>query len=277
MLERTDRLALAVADATAAAEDFASIFDTQITDVALDAETVSTRTTLQWGQDQVELLEPTGDGPVANFLSSGRSGIFAGGFSLSDPEVLAQHLEGNGVRVRQQGDGRYLILPEDLHGTGVILSKRESRDRVGLNDKIWQITYAVAELGDAVTRYTDLFGLEDCYTNIYTSDHFGYEGAITWFEARDGGLLDSLEYLEPNDPGKAVARFLRRNESGIYMASIESNDIPAIRERVIGNGSEDGSGWQGAEFGGFIHPKRLHGLLLGLVSYENWNANRPLP
>jgi hypothetical protein len=29
--------------------------------------------------------------------------------------------------------------------------------------------------------------------------------------------------------------------------------------------------------GGFIHPLRTHGLLLGMTTYEIWNANRPLP
>jgi hypothetical protein len=131
----------------------------------------------------------------------------------------------------------------------------------------------MVELGPAVAHYTDLFGLHDDYTNYYTSDQFGYAGAITWFDARDGDLLDSLEYLEPNDPAKAVARFVQRNSTGIYMASIETDAIPEIKQRVTATGS----GWQGTDFGGFIHPKRLHGLLLGLVSYENWNARRPLP
>ena len=137
----------------------------------------------------------------------------------------------------------------------------------------WQITYAGPSLQKMVDRYVELFDLGGDFTNIYTNDHFGYEGGITWFDARDGGLLDSLEYLEPNDPAKAVARFVRRNGSGIYMASIETDDIPEIRQRV----TSTGDGWQGADFGGFIHPSRLHGLLLGLVTYERWNATRPLP
>ena len=72
---------------------------------------------------------------------------------------------------------------------------------------------------------------------------------------------------------KNVARFVERNGNGIYMASIESDDIPAIQERVTATGD----GWQGTDFGGFIHPKRLHGLLLGLVSFDHWNSQRPLP
>ena len=272
MLETIDRLALAVPDAGVAAEDFAAIFDTEIVSIQPDAQVGAMRTTLQWGRDQLELLEPTGDGAVARFLQAGRRGIFAGGFAMVNPSALAVRLQDQ-LTLREQVGGRFLILPEDLGGIGVILSPRVQSERVGLNDKIWQLTYAVPELASAVARYTELFGLHDDYTNYYTSDTFGYEGAITWFDARDGGLLDSLEYLEPNDPAKAVARFVRRNGTGIYMASIETDAIPEIKARVTATGN----GWQGTDFGGFIHPKRLHGLLLALVRYEDWNARRPLP
>ena len=273
MLERTDRVCLAVPDAARAAEDFATIFDTTVVDISLDKTTNATRTTLQWGQDQVELFEPRGDGSVAEFLNGGRSGLFAGGFASADPGAIATRLQEHGVTVHQQGAARFMVLPGELDGTGLVLTKVEPRERVGLNDKIWQITFAVPDLKAAVAHYSSLFGLEETFSNYYTSDNFGYEGAITWFDAREGGLLDSLEYLEPNDDNKAVARFIRRNGSGIYMASVETDDIPAIRERV----TSTGDGWQGTDFGGFIHPRRLHGLLLGLVTYRSWDARRPLP
>lgn len=273
MLERTDRLVLAVPAADEAVASFAAIFDTAVVDDVRDDAAVARRVTLQWGRDQLELYEPAGAGPVARFLGTGRTGVFAGGVSLADPAALAARLQDRGVKVHARDDGAFVVFPEDLDGTGVVISKRVERERVGLNDKIWQITYAVPSLRDAVDRYSALFGVEECFTNYYDSEQYGYHGAITWFDARDGGLLDSLEYLEPNDPTKSVARFVARNRNGIYMVSIETDDIPAIRQRV----DQAGPGWQGTDFGGFIHPRRTHGLLLGLVSYENWNARRPLP
>ena len=273
MLERTDRLALAVANADTAVETYREIFDCEVVGDQLDEQACARRVTLQWGRDQLELMQPAGAGPVSDFLHSERSGVFAGGFSLADPAALAGRLEGKGVRVHEQAQDRFVVFPEDLDGTGVILSKRVERERVGLSDKIWQITYALPNLQEGLVRYIDLFGLGDLYTNQYESGEYGYLGAITWFEARDGGLLDSLEYLEPNDADKAVARFLRRNKRGIYMASIETDAIPTIKERVTASGA----GWTGAGFGGFIHPRRLHGLLVGLVTYQDWNKTRPLP
>lgn len=273
MLECTDRLALAVVEAAPAVETFRQLFDCEVVGDVADREAGARRVTLQWGRDQLELLEPSGKGPVADFLGAGRRGVFAGGFSLADPAALATRLEREGVRVHGQERDRFAVFPSDLHGTGVILSRRAERERVGLNDRIWQITYAVEKLEDALREYSRLFGIGDCFTNRYVSDLYGYLGAITWFDARDGGRLDSLEYLEPQDPGKAVARFVRRNGNGIYMASIETDDIPRIRERV----TSTGPGWDGTDFGGFIHPRRLHGLLVGLVGYRDWNARRPLP
>lgn len=273
MLERTDRLALAVEDADAACASFAEIFDTEVVGDEADPLAVARRVSLQWGRDQLELYEPTGAGPVARFIEAGRSGVFAGGFAGPDPSRIAEKLQSSGIEVHQQGDDRFVVFPEDLGGTGVILSKLESRPRVGLNDKIWQITYAVPDLKEGVERYSPLFGLEEVFTNYYKSELYGYDGAITWFDARDGGVLDSLEYLEPTDPKAAVARFVKRNGTGIYMASIETDEIPAIKERV----TSTGPGWTGTDFGGFIHPRRLHGLLVGLVTYADWNSRRPLP
>jgi hypothetical protein len=128
-------------------------------------------------------------------------------------------------------------------------------------------------LRDSLNMYSHLLKLEDAFTNTYESESYGYYGAITWFDARDGGRLDSLEYLEPKQPNTAVDRFVKRNANGIYMASIETDDVAQIMERVTGSGT----GWTGTEFGGFIHPKRLHGLLVGLVTYDDWNSKRPLP
>jgi hypothetical protein len=273
LLERTDRIGLVVPDADAAAETYRRIFDSTIAGVEIDRIAGARRVTLQWGQDQVELYQPRGDGGAADFVARGRRGLFTGGFALADPAAAATRLERQGVRVHQESADRYVILPEDLDGTGVVLSRRVERERVGLNDKIWQITYAVPNLHEAVTRYSLLLGIEDDFTNYYHSSHFGYDGAITWFEARDGGLLDSLEYLEPTDPSAAVARFVARCGAGIYMCSIESDAIPEIRRRI----EAGGPGWDGDRAAAFIHPRRLHGLLVGLVEYGAWNARRPLP
>jgi hypothetical protein len=57
------------------------------------------------------------------------------------------------------------------------------------------------------------------------------------------------------------------------MCSIESDAIPEIQRRV----EAAGPGWDGTRAAAFIHPRRLHGMLVGLVRFDDWNARRPLP
>ena len=278
MLEQTDRLALAVPDAEQAASGLNAIFDSVVVDDTLDSDANARRLTLQWGCDQLELYEPKGPGPVADFIDGGKRGLFAGGFALPDPSIVAARIEQAGIRVTQQGD-RFVVYPQDLRGTGVILSPTvPERERAGLMDKIWQITYTIPDLDEGVAFYSDLLGLEDKLTNLYTSEVWGYHAAITWFEARKGAGLDSLEYLEPYEHEKSAGRFLKRTDGigGIYMASVHTDDLPAIRERVMSTGG----GWDGSPTGtsiGFIHPRRTAGLLLAVCNYDEFDARRPTP
>jgi len=101
---------------------------------------------------------------------------------------------------------------------------------------------------------------------------FGYDAGVSWFDARDGAPLDSLEYLEPTNQDAAVARFVQRNGQGIYMCAIQTEDIPEIRQRV----EAGGPGWTHADIGGYIHPSRLGGMLLGICYFDKYNATRPL-
>ncbi len=268
MPEVNDRITLAVPDADLVAESFKSIFDTEVVDDCPDEIAAARRVTLQWGHDQLELLEPRGEGSVAKFLEGGRGGIFAGGFSLDDPGALADHIQKRGIPVYEQGPDRFLILPEDCRGTGIILSKKVEHERVGLSDRIWQVTYAAPSLDDMVEYYCGLLNMKGLHTSIYHSETFGYNGGITWFEeVKQGNPLDSVEYLEPTDDQAAVARFVKRKNSGVYMCAIQTDDIPEIRKRV----ESTGPGWtESPELGGYIHPARLGGMLLGLLYFDKY-------
>jgi hypothetical protein len=277
MLEQTDRLALAVPNVDEAAAGLNAIFDSVIVEDTVDTDANARRVTLQWGHDQLELYEPKGPGPVADFVAGGKRGLFAGGFALADPGAVAARIEQAGIKVTQQGD-RFVVYPEDLRGTGVILSPIAERERVGLMDKIWQITYTVPDLDESVAFYSDLLGVEEKLTNRYTSSVWAYHAAVTWFDARKGARLDSLEYLDPFEHDKAAGRFLARTDGigGIYMASVHTDDLPLIRERVMSTGG----GWEAspnAVSTGFIHPRRTFGLLLAVMYYHEFDARRPTP
>lgn len=277
MLQQTDRLALAVPNADQAASGLNAIFDSVVVADTVDTDANARRITLQWGCDQLELFEPKGPGPVADFVENGKIGLFAGGFALDDPASVAARIEQAGIRVTQQGD-RFVVYPQDLRGTGVILSPTAKREeRVGLMDKIWQITYTVPDLDESVAFYSNLFGVENDLTNLYTSEVWGYHAAITWFEAKKGAPLDSLEYLDPYQHEKAAGRFLAKTNGigGIYMSTAHTPDLPEIKARV----EATGGGWEGAPKGslGFIHPRRTFGLLLGITYFDSIDGRRPTP
>ncbi|PZC44393.1 MAG: hypothetical protein DK306_001857 [Chloroflexi bacterium] len=277
MLRRTDRLALAVPDRHVAAEAFAQLYDAAPVDDAMDPVFNAHRLTLGWGQDQLELLEPAGDGPVQAFLAENRRGIFAGGVAADDPAAVAAGMQTMGVRVQADGPDRFAVTPQDGNGVAIIISKHAEREIVGLDTKLWQITYAVPDLEPAIAHYLPLLGMDAMYTYRYASERFGYDGAITWFDSARDGLLDSLEYLDANDPEKAVARFLAKVGQGIYMASIETGPgaLDELRTRV----TSTGPGWDGStdDILGFIHPLRQHGLLLAAVDSAAWHERRLLP
>ena len=277
MLQQTDRLALAVPDAEQTAADFGAIFDSAVVDDSIDQDVNARRLTLQWGHDQLELFEPKGPGVVADFIQAGKRGPFAGGYALEDPGAAAARIEKTGVPVTQQGD-RFMIFPQDLNGAGVILSPVREHEKVGLNDRIWQISYTVPSLERAIAFYNELFGLDQTLTSYYTSEVWGYRGAITWFHPRKGAGLDSMEFLDPYDHDKAAGRFLARTQGqgGIYMTCVHSESLSTIRERV----ESTGGGWAASPnkvSTGFIHPRRTSGLLIAVCKYEEFDQRRPTP
>ena len=96
MLERVGRMQLAVRDREEAAAVFAAILGAQT--VREDAVRClgAARTTVRAGSVEFELLQPSGDGAVADHLSERPEGIFAGGFGSRDLNALAGHLASRG-------------------------------------------------------------------------------------------------------------------------------------------------------------------------------------
>ena len=92
MLQQTDRLALAVPDAEKSAADLNAIFDSVVIDDSIDNDAHARRITLQWGYDQLELFEPIGDGPVAEFINEGKRGLLPVVSLSMTPQASLQEL-----------------------------------------------------------------------------------------------------------------------------------------------------------------------------------------
>src|SRR3990172_9048853 len=103
MLQRVDRMQLAVRDREAAAGTFAEILGAEKVREDSVKALKAHRTVVQAGESEFELLQPAGDGPVAQYLEERPEGIFAAGFSTADPDAQARLLDAKGVRYEQEG------------------------------------------------------------------------------------------------------------------------------------------------------------------------------
>ena len=292
MVEHTDRIALAVKDRKEAAKTYERFFDAKVIDDVDDKLLGARRLTMQWGRDIIELLEPTGDsGPVGEFLREGKRGVFFGGYSLAEPAKLAAHLENQGIKVHEQGADRFVVLPRDIYGTGLILSKSVERERVGLMDSIFQVTYVVKNQLEAKEKYTKIFKLEDRYTRFVASQRYGYMQCNIWLDpqfknTKTDGRIDGIEILEGvpyKDPvnsrlgpdnieeSQAVVRFTERNGEGIYLICVITDDAREIIQRIMPSSQRP----LDHAFRDFIHPRHLHGLFLMITTYDVWNQPKP--
>ena len=93
MLKRVDRVQIAVGNAASAAQVIGKIFGAEALRQDEVAVLGARRVTVQAGTSIIELLEPSGSGPVADFVSRWGSGLFAAGLSVADVDATAKRLE----------------------------------------------------------------------------------------------------------------------------------------------------------------------------------------
>ena len=97
------------------------------------------------------------------------------------------------------------------------------------------------------------------------SDRFGYVGTLTLFDPPN--RLDRIELSQVTDEVHAMGRFAKKWGDSLYMCYVEVHDWPAVRSRLLDAGARytpRGSDPASDPDGGWVHPKELHGLLLGI-------------
>ncbi len=262
MLERVDRVQLAVRDRTAAADTYASLLGA----VTVREDRVSAlnvrRTVLQAGESEFELLEPIGAGAVAAFIERWGEGLFAAGFSTADIDALAARLDAERVRYTSEGD-QLFVSGDQTFGMPVVVSPTARRERVGLITWLYEVTNVVADWQAAAQRYTRMFGLDPSRFCPIDSPQWGYRGVLTLFDPPN--RLDRIEITQTYDAEKAMARFHARRGDSLYMCFAETDDAPAIERRLQERGLRytHTNPADPAE-GLFIHPTALHGMLMGI-------------
>jgi hypothetical protein len=262
MLERVDRMQLAVRDRAVAAETFSDVLEAEKVREDNVGLLAARRTVVHTGESEFELLEPSGDGPVAEHLERWGEGIFAGGFSTADVSRLAGRLSEKGVACQVEGE-QIFIEPDQTKGMRMVISPAVERERVGLISFLYEVTNIVSDHGEAAAFYAGTFGLDSARFCPIKSDQYGYDGALTLFDPP--ARLDRIELTQITDEALAMGRFFTRRGESIYMCYVETEDVAAIRDRLEARGGRysDRSGDPNPD-GLFVHPTALHGMLMGV-------------
>lgn len=280
MLDRCDRVQLAVGDAAAAARRFGALLGAEIARVEPSRALAARRTVLALGESEIELCEPDGAGPAADFLSAHGEGPIGAGYSAPDLAGLARRLDGLGVACVRDG-AQIRPDPAAIFGFPVVLSPSAARPRIGPVSFLYETTHVLGtDWRRVAAAHAGLFGLDPTRFSAIGSARFGYEGTLTLFDPPN--RLDRIELSQATDPAGAMGRFVRRRGDALYMAYVETHDWPAIRGRLDAAGAR----WtpRGRDparelDGGWIHPRELHGLLLGVsrtgLAWE-WSGRKDL-
>ncbi|MBI4515607.1 MAG: VOC family protein [Deltaproteobacteria bacterium] len=259
MLTRVDRVQLVVADRRAAADAFARLLRTEVVREDRLGLLAARRCVLQLGTSNVELLEPDGTGPAADFLSHTKGGLFAAGFATADLEQLHAHLCARGVTPAEEG-GQLFLAPEVLRlpGLRAVISAESNPPAVGLAQRLYEVTHLVPDFATIVQEAAANFGLATEHFAPIRSEQFGYEGVLTLFHP---DRLDRIEMVTPNDLTKTMGRFFTKRGPSLYMCFAEAADLAPIVARLREQAPHD---WTGAPDTLFIHPRALGGMMLGV-------------
>ena len=122
---------------------------------------------------------------------------------------------------------------------------------------------AVPDLDEAITFYSDTFGLRAVHTE--TNEEQGVREAM--LAVGDSGSF--LQLLAPLTPDSAIARFLERSGPGIQQLAYRVKDIEAVSAALRSKGlrllyDEPRRGTSDSRIN-FVHPKDAGGILVELV------------
>ncbi len=263
MLEHVDRMQIAVRDREAAAATFAHVFDAQTVSDDTVMHLNAKRRIVHAGTSEFELLEPAGDGPVADYLSSWGEGLFAAGFSTNDVNALAQRLSSKGVAYTEE-HGQLHIAPDQTPGLPMVISQEVARPMVGRMRYLYEATNLIKDHVAAADFYADRFGLDASKFVPIASRQYGYAGQLTMFHQPE--RLDRIELSGITDDTRPMGRFMtRRGGETLYMCYIEAEDIAPIVQQLDAKGMRyAGRDPQSQNPEGiFLHPATLHGVLMG--------------
>jgi len=265
MLDRCDRVQIAVQDGVKAAERFCRLLGGEIARRDYSRHLNAKRTILAVGESEFELCEPDGAGFAQGFLSRRGEGLMTAGYCAADLDGLVRRWEGLGVAYDADGEQLYLA-PSVTFGLPMVISESTYRSRVGPVSFLYETTNTLlSDWRRVAAVYAGLFGLDPARFSEIGSERFGYVGTLTLFDPPN--RLDRIELSQVTDDVNAMGRFAKKWGDSLYMCYVEAHDWPAVRGRLLeadARYTPRGSDPATDPDGGWVHPKELHGLLLGI-------------
>lgn len=266
MLERVDRMQLAVTDRRLAAARFNTLLGAEVVGEHRDDRWGAAVTVLAMGESELDLCEPDGAGAAADFVGRFGEGLLGVGCTTPEPEALARRVEEHGVAADRLPGDRFAVDGDALYGIPLVVGPVVARPPVGLVRFFYEATNALlSDWRDVARRWTALFGLDESRFSPIASKRFGYTGTLTLFDPP--ARLDRIELSQITDAGGAMGRFAARRGDSLYMCYVEADDVEVIRDRLLEHGARftprDGEA-KTERSGLWVHPRDLHGMLLGV-------------
>ncbi len=221
------------------------------------------------GDAWVQLLQPLEDGPVERFLQQHGQGIYGLGVevaSLADSRLRVEQC-GRQAHPLRLGENELLCLKrEQLPGLTIWITETgsgpEPADTVSPYLGIWQATNLVEDRDAAAVAYEGLFGRSQ-RDESFRQDTYGYLGRSLYYGVSPGA--DSLEIAQVHQAKTAMGRFWQRHGPSLYMITIDTDDMTAVRSGLDARGvryaSEPGAGYNVA----YVHPSALTGCFVGII------------
>jgi hypothetical protein len=255
VLTRIDRIQIALPDAAPAVEAWSNLLGADVAGDDRVACLGARRTNLRLGAGWVELLEPDGDGPVADAVAGRGAHLFAAGIAVSDPTDLRLRLGEREVPHDVEGDQVFL---DAGHGLRLVLSPDKPEPPVGAVDELYEVTQLVDDAEAASQGFADLFGLHPSFFTPISSDEYGYAGVLTLFHP---DRLHRIEVIHPHDATRTMGRYYGKFGESLYMCFAETGDLTGVTARAAELGV---STTPVGDHTLFIHPPGLGGVMLGL-------------
>ncbi|MEZ5551205.1 MAG: hypothetical protein R3E82_09975 [Pseudomonadales bacterium] len=262
MLDRVDRLLIAVADARTVAERWCALFDAQIERENKVPALNSQRVVVRIGESELEIHQPLGEGPIADHARAG-AGPFAVGLASKHLNDLIIHLQDQNIEgVFLGGEEHYFDdVSLGIHGLRVVLSPHRPHERVGLLETLYECTHLTDNAEQAAADIAQIFGLKPSNFVPIESETYGYRGSLTLFDSK---RLHRIETIDPYDREKTMGRFYTKFGPSLYMGYGEAADLAPIRERLKKLAPKAWTGSDEDPNGLFVHPAATGSIMLGV-------------